>query len=168
MRGHDCDTENQREPSPGQVSSGKHLPNLGNCDPRQPVSDLNFSPRPGQSAWVSRVMGDFSKGSFHHLWVLLRDRHVNIISRLSCHWDASREQEVSHFNSNTIMASGQITWESNLIHIDPRYNALCRQVSGHQSWETDCCLMMMSMWMVGQIHCAVPNISKFLLKTSPK
>ena len=61
---------------------------------------------PGNQLECARVMGDFSKGSFHHLWVQLRDHHVTIISRLACHWDASREQEVSHFNSDTIMASG--------------------------------------------------------------
>ena len=86
-----------------------------------------------QLEWA-RVMGDFSKGSFHHLWVQFRELGTIIISRLACHWDATQEQEVSHFNSNTIMASGKITWE--FIGIA---GTLCRQVctlfSIHQSWE---------------------------------
>ncbi len=128
MRGRDCDKENQGEASPGQVSSGKHLPNLSNCDPRQPGSDLDFSPRPGQSAWVSKSYGRLQQGKLSPFVSPVQGLGTIIISRLACHWDATREQEVSHFNSNTIMASGKITWE--FIGIP---GTLCRQVCTYTS-----------------------------------
>ena len=85
---------------PGQVSSGKHLTNLGNCDLGQ-VSCLDthtvlwlvvsvhviwilasYWPRQSWQPEWARVMGNFIGGSFHQLEDHQHHHHLSI----TCHW----------------------------------------------------------------------------------